>query len=135
MNGLIKKFKIKAEENPNLISALNATVSPNNEIIKVDEKLETLRIKFIDVKTTREEMAKVRGEINELLDKRLEWMKIQNEKADEKKKADDTKLEEAILATLAEAVMKKIDPDVKSIVKLSDKDKKIAPKKKTGKKK
>ena len=67
-------FKRNAEESPKLISALNPFVKPTAEIKKIDDKLLELRIKFMDVKTGKSEMEKVRGEIDELLDKRFEWM-------------------------------------------------------------
>lgn len=80
------KFKIKAEENPKLLKTINPIINPIDEIKKIDEKLEDLRTRFVDVKTNRPDMEKIRGEINEFLDKRLEWMKMVEEVKALKKK-------------------------------------------------
>lgn len=70
------KFKIKAEENPKLLKAINPIINPAIEIKKVDEKLEILRVKIMNVEINRPDKDKLRIEIDELLDKRLEWMKM-----------------------------------------------------------
>lgn len=78
-------FKRNVEESPKLISALNPFVKPTVEIKKIDDKLLELRIKFIDAKTSKSEMEKVRAEINDLLDKRFEWMEMKKKRAIKKK--------------------------------------------------
>lgn len=70
---------MKSEENPKLLKALNPIINLADEIKKIDGKLEVLRIKFIDTKTNKPDMDKLRKEIDELLDKRLEWMQMQEE--------------------------------------------------------
>lgn len=77
---------MKSEENPELLKALNPIINLADEIKKIDGKLETLRIKFIDTKTNKPDMDKLRVQIDELLDKRLEWMKMQDEVKEIKKK-------------------------------------------------
>lgn len=77
---------MKSEENPKLLKTLNPIINLTEEVKKIDGKLEVLRVKFIDVKTNKPDMDKLRREIDELLDKRLEWMRIQNEVKEIKKK-------------------------------------------------
>ena len=81
---------MKSEENPKLLKALNPTVNLTEEIAKIDGKLEALRVKFITPNTSRPDMDKMRKEIDELLDKRLEWMGMVEKTKEMKKKMAKT---------------------------------------------
>lgn len=65
---------MNAEENPNVKKALDPTLNPKEEIVKIDGELQLERLKLLDPKTKHADYLKARQSCNDLLDKRLEWM-------------------------------------------------------------
>jgi len=65
---------MNVEENPNVKKALDPTLNPKEEIVKIDGELQLERIKLANPKTLYLDFLKARKSCNDLLDKRLEWM-------------------------------------------------------------
>ena len=65
---------MNVEENPNVKKALDPTLNPKEEIVKIDGELQLERIKLADPRTKHVDYLKARKSCNDLLDKRLEWM-------------------------------------------------------------
>lgn len=65
---------MNAEENPNVKKALDPTLNPKEEIIKIDAELQLERLKIINPNVSYADCQKAKKSCNDLLDKRLEWM-------------------------------------------------------------